>query len=123
VGGDAGDADFEEEVGGRAGPGGSVFQERGDGVEDRRGWGFVESVDDGFGAIRESGNGPMGGVGVSRGGVETRGGMVGEGGAGAVAEGGEDLGAYGFELSPEIGFGAEGGSAERREADGDGTSS
>src|SRR3984893_17116836 len=37
LGGDAGDADFEEEVGSCASPGGLVFYERGDGVEDRGG--------------------------------------------------------------------------------------
>ena len=51
--GDAGDADFEEEVSGRAGPGGSVFQQRREGVEKRRGWSFVEGVDDGVGVIWE----------------------------------------------------------------------
>ena len=100
VRGDAGDADFEEEVGGGAGPGGPVFQERGDGVEDRRGWDFVETVDDGFRPIRESANGPMGGIGVSRYGMEACGGEVSERGAGGGAEGGEDFGAYGFELGP-----------------------
>ena len=65
MGGDAGDADFEEEVGGCAGPGGLAIEERGDGVENGRGWSFVEGVDDGFGAIRESGGGPVGEVGVS----------------------------------------------------------
>jgi len=52
-GGDAGDADFEEEVGGCSGPGGSIFEQRGDGVEKRRGWSFVEGVDDGVGVIWE----------------------------------------------------------------------
>ena len=120
--GDAGDADFEEEVGGGTGPSGSVFQERCDGVQDRRSWGFVKSANDGNCAIRESGRCPMGGIGVSRRRVEARGGVVGKSGAGGVAEGGEDLGAYGFEFGPEIGFGAAGGGGERRKADGDSTS-
>ena len=122
TGGDAGDADFEEEIGGCAGPGGSVFQERGDGIEDGRAWDFVESVDDGFRAIQESGNGPMGGVGVSRRGVEARGGEVSESGAGGVAEGGEYFRADRFKLDPEIGFGAACSSGKRREADGNGAS-
>ena len=46
VGGDAGDADFVKEVGGGAGPGGLVFDECEDGIEDRCGGRFVESVHD-----------------------------------------------------------------------------
>src|SRR5262252_999181 len=38
VGGDAGDADFVKEVGGGAGPGGLVFEQRGNGVDDGCGW-------------------------------------------------------------------------------------
>ena len=43
-----------------------------------------------------------------------------ERGAGGLAERTEDLGANGFELSPEIGFDAACGSREGREADGNG---
>jgi hypothetical protein len=64
VGGDAGDADFVQEVGGRAGPGGSGFEESGDGVDDRSGRDFIESIDDGWCLIGERGSGPMGGVGM-----------------------------------------------------------
>jgi hypothetical protein len=62
--GDAGDADFVQEVGGGTGPGGSGFEEREDGVEDRSGWNFIESVDDGLCLIGERGSGPVGGVGM-----------------------------------------------------------
>ena len=65
ISGDAGDADFEEEVGGCARPGGLAIEERGDGVENGRGWSFVEGVEDGFRVIRESGSGPVGEAGVS----------------------------------------------------------
>jgi len=123
AGGDAGDADFEEEVGGCARPGGLATEERSDGVENGRGWSFVEGVDDGFRVIRESGSGPVGGVGVSRRGVEARGGEVSESGADGVAKRGENFGAEGFELGPEIGFCAACGGGKRREADGDCTSS
>jgi hypothetical protein len=44
-----------------------------------------------------------------------------ERGTGGVAERTEDLGASGFEFSPEIGFGAACFGCEGREADGDGT--
>jgi hypothetical protein len=63
-GGDAGDADFVKEVGGCAGPGGLVFDKRGDGVDDRGGRDFVESVDDGLCLIGERGSCPVGGVGM-----------------------------------------------------------
>jgi hypothetical protein len=65
MGGDAGDADFEEEVGGCARPGGLAIEERGDGVENGRAWSFVEGVYDGFGLVWKSGSGPVGEVGVS----------------------------------------------------------
>ena len=49
--GDAGDADFEEEVGGCSGPGGSIFEQRCDVVENGRGWSVVEGFDDVRGAF------------------------------------------------------------------------
>jgi hypothetical protein len=53
--------------------------------------------------------------------VKPRGVVVSKSGAGGLAERGEDLGARGFEFSPEIGFGAACGGGEGRKADGDGT--
>ena len=120
MGGDAGDADFLEEVGGGASPGGLIFEKLGDGVEDRRGRGLVEGSDDGFRLIRESGSGPVGGVGVLWCRVEARGGVVGKSGARGIAEHGEDLGAKRFEFGPEIGFGATRGGSGWCEADGNG---
>ena len=54
--------------------------------------------------------------------MEARGGDVSESGADGVAKPCENFGAEGFELGPQIGFGAGCGGGERREADCDCTS-
>ena len=72
--------------------------------------------------IWESGGSPVGEVGVPWGRVEACGGDVSESAADGVAKRGENFGAEGFELGPEVGFGAGCGGGEGREADCDGTS-
>ena len=58
-GGDGGDGDFVEEVGGGPGPLRRGFQKCGDGFEDRRGWSLVQSVQDGPFTFWEGGDGQV----------------------------------------------------------------
>src|SRR5882724_12788297 len=61
-GGDGGDTNFVEKVGGSAGPLRSPFHQGGDGFQDWRRWVFVEGVKDGLAMGGECGNGPLGGI-------------------------------------------------------------
>jgi hypothetical protein len=118
VGGDAGDADFVKQVGGGTGPGGLVFEKRGNGVDDGCGWSFVQGVRDGFGLPGERGSGPICGVGMERRVVEGGSSEVRKTSAGSGTELGEDFGALRFEFGPDVGLGSAGGGGDRGEADG-----
>ena len=61
-GGDGGDGDFVEELGGCAGPMGSFVEKGGDGVQNGRGWVPVQGCEDGLFLIRESSDGPLSGI-------------------------------------------------------------
>jgi hypothetical protein len=118
MGGDAGDADFEEEVRGCAGPLVSFREEGSDGFEGGRCRDFVERLDDGLFLIGEGGDGPAGGVGefwMLLAGVL----WCGEGFGGGIAQGGQDGWASGFEFFPEVGFSAAGFSSQRGQLDGE----
>jgi len=108
-GGDGGDGNFVEKVGGSAGPLRSPFHQGGDGFQDWRRWIFVEGVKDGLAMGGECGNGPLGGIRGSGQGAGDQGlALRAQGGADSGAEGREDGRAEGFEILPEIGFGAAG---------------